>query len=389
MNNNKGYHIGFLELYLPIYCILMFYPLEGAGSYGQAILFLYFIIYFFKHGFHGFNPPKGLIYFIIPLYPLQAIVFYLYGGFTIERLINLVMIFVYLILLGCLKVNINGLLKVYKYVAIIASVLIIVQFVQINVFGQVVYTILLLPIERPEAWYLEGIRPQGLFPEPQVYATFILPLLVKTILKKDYRLAIFLTLSIAFSTSSLGILSSAFVWLSLFVFSDSQKRHRTLYLSIFLICLAICTQLSVFDFAINKILETNFEENVRLTRGFYIYSELPTINKFLGIGVNNLDFWLEHGKLTLIDSITALMRHAGYITTMSELLVNFGLFLTIIYLGWLWNLYKNSEEKIMVVLLFVLSFGQTILFSGIWYFYMIFILNTLNSNNNCFLHKDR
>jgi hypothetical protein len=274
---------------------------------------------------------------------------------------------------------------VYKIVALFACITIIIQFVQIQFFNQVVHQIMLLPIERPEAWYSEGLRPQGIFPEPQVFATFMLPILVLTLRKFEYLWAMFFTFAILASTSSLGIICSAGIWVYYVLFSQLSSKKKAFIIAVIFIGVLGLTQTSLFEYGINKITTTNFTNNVRLTRGFTIYAKIPMLYKLFGIGVNNLAYYQESGQIILNDYMSIAMRNSSYITTVSELLINFGLFATLIYLRFLMNLFKNSECRLLVVLLIVLSFAQTILFSGVWYLYMIIIFATLKENNNCYL----
>lgn len=377
--------IGFLELFLPIYSVLMYYTLPVVGSVGQIILLIYMVIYFITHRNIQYHIPKYLLLFTIIVIPIQLVVFQCVGGFTFSRVINLSMIIVYLVILSYFQVNVDGLFKIYKLFAIFASITILIQFVQIHFFNQIVHQIMLFPMERPMGWYNEGLRPQGVFPEPQVFATFMLPILVLVLRKSEYISAIFFTIAIFASTSSLGILCAAAVWGYHVFFSEISITKKIALILLIAIGTITLTQTSLFEYGINKITSTNFTNNVRLTRGFTIYSKLPIINKLFGIGVNNLAYYQESGQIILNDYMSIAMRNPSYVTTMSDLLIGFGLFATLLYLLFLFNLFWNSDCRLLVILLFVLSFAQTILFSGVWYLYMVVIFATLKEENDCFL----
>ena len=381
--------IGFLELFLPIYSVLMYYTLPVVGSVGQIILLTYMVIYFITHRNIQYHIPKYLLLFTIIVIPIQLVVFQYVGGFTFSRVINLSMIIVYLVILSYFQVNVDGLFKIYKIFAIFASITILIQFVQIHFFNQIVHQIMLLPMERPMGWYNEGLRPQGVFPEPQVFATFMLPILVLVLRKSEYISAIFFTIAIFASTSSLGILCAAAVWGYHAFFSDISNTKKIALILLIAIGTIALTQTSLFEYGINKITSTNFTNNVRLTRGFIIYAKLPIINKLFGIGVNNLAYYQESGQIILNDYMSISMRNSSYVTTMSDLLIGFGLFATLLYLLFLFNLFRNSDCRLLVILLFVLSFAQTILFSGVWYLYMVVIIATLKEENDCFFVGSR
>lgn len=367
----------------------MYYTLPVVGSVGQIILLAYVVIYFITHRNIQNRIPKYFFWFVVFVIPTQLIVFLSVGGLSSSRIINLIMIVFYLILLSCFRINIEGFFKVYKVFAIFASVTILLQFFQITFLHQVVHQIMLLPIERPVAWYSEGLRPQGIFPEPQVYATFILPILVLVLRKSEYKWALFFTVSIFASTSSLGILCAGAIWGYQVLFSN-LSFHKKIGLMLLIVIGAIALiQTPLFEYGIEKIASTNFTNNVRLTRGFTIYSKLPFVRKLFGIGMNNLGYYQQSGQIILNDYMSIAMRDSSYVTTMSDLLIGFGLLATIIYLMFLINLYKNSSCRLLVILLIVLSFAQTILFSGVWYLYIVVILSTLKEDNDCFLVNSR
>lgn len=381
-------NMSFLEFYLPFYSILIYYTLPIVGSVGQIILFAYLLCYLFFCKHRKAEVPKWLFAFFIISIPIQIMDFYRVGGFNASRAVNLFMIAVYIFLLSSLKIRMDGLIRIYKFVALIASILIIVQFVQINFLGQVVHQIMVLPVERPEAWYQGGIRPQGLFPEPQVYATFILPLLVLCLEKKEYMWSGFLTISVVVSTSTLGILCSIGIWFYYVMMASIRLSRKVLIIGCAFIVLIMLIKTPIFSYAIEKILNTDFTNNVRLTRGFLIYDSLSDFNKLFGIGVNNLAYYSSSGQIILNDTLSRTMTNSFYITTVAELLVNYGAIAAVIYLGMMINLFRNSTCKLLVIILIVLSFGQTILFSGVWYMYMVIIMSTLRKDNNCFITKN-
>lgn len=376
--------IGFLEFYLPIYSILIYYTLPVVGSIGQMILFFYVLIFLLTHRNILFSVPKEFLLFVLITIPIQIFDFLSVGGFNTSRAVNLVMILVYLFLLSIYRINLSGLYKVYKIVAVLSSIAIIVQFVQIYFMNQIVHTIMLLPMDRPKGWYSEGLRPQGFFPEPQVYATFILPVLVLALKNKDYKLAVFFSVSIVLSTSSLGVLCTAGVWLYYILFSPLGSGRKISLITLVIIGAIALTQMNIFEYTIQKITSTDFSNNVRLTRGFSIYNVLPDVNKFFGIGVNNLKYFHESGQLNMSNYNSFGMRNPAYITTIPQLLINYGLISTLLYLKMLYVFFKNTSLRLMVVLLFVLSFGQTILFSGVWYLYVVIIISANSKDAICF-----
>ncbi len=375
----------FLEWFFPFYLILSYYSLPGAGSIGQVVLLAYLFVKLLTQKMENYKIPKYYFLFIIVCIPLQCINFSVYGGFYSSRALNLISLFMYLVMLSTFSIDIEKLFHTYKLVSAISSAAIVVQFFQIFILGQKAYPIYLLPGGYPDRWFLQGVRPTGFFPEPQIYATAMLPLLILLLKHTEYLNALLLTLAIMASTSTLGILCAGAIWLYFLLYSASIKQKIAI-LSVGGLLLLLFLQTSWFEYALEKLTGTDYQNNARLTRGWLVYQNLPLVQKIFGIGMNNINYFIESGRMTFHDRISAVMTNKGYITSAYQILVYWGALGTVLYLLMIFAYYRNSELKIMVLLLCALTFGQTIIFSGIWLFYVMLIQATLKENNSCFIN---
>lgn len=316
---------------------------------------------------------KPLLIFIMYMLITQWAIFAIYGGLNIFRIINLSMgcIFFIIIAVNLFYLDFKTMLNTYIVLGIITTIIIFVQYVQITFYDMHVQQIMLIPIEIPSRWYSEGIRPMGVFPEPQAYATYILPIIVLTLYVKKYAIAIFLSTGIFCSTSSLGILCVCGIWGWHLIFASKRSiLIRVAFLLFSLILLVVLSHLGFFSYAFNKIASINFMEDVRLTRGWWLFYDRPLSAQIFGSGINNIKYLIDSGQLILRDSISPLMKHPEYVTSAYELLIFFGILGTIIYLSVIYDLWRLSSIKLLALLLIILSFGQTILFNNAWVQFM-------------------
>ena len=137
--------------------------------------------------------------------------------------------------------------------------------------------------------------------------------------------------------------------------------------------------LSTFDFSSNKIQNIDFSTDIRLTRGYYTFINLPFISKIIGVGFYNLYNFLLNNNLYFSWIFGSLIPE--YTTGISAILVYFGLVPFVIFLIMLFKhikLYKNNKYKIMLIgTVIILMSIQTSLFNVwfvfIWGIYLFYI----------------
>lgn len=387
---NKHVHnkYGFLEIFIPLYGILSYYVLPIVSSIGMIIIYLYAFVRIIKSCLYRkevFYINKSLLAFVVYAICTQPIVYLLYGGFNNSRLFNyLSIMLMFMVICVCTqKINVDNLFKVYLIVGCICSVATVLQSIQLYVFGIKVYPIVLLPIDT-SGWFLGGTRPCGFFPEPQAFATYILPLLYYMLKKHDFRWVVFFSISILFSTSSLGIISTIILLCYYLLSSDTKKIYKFGTVFAVIIGLFILRNTAVYDYAINKILETDFTSNSRLTHGFDIFNKLTFQQKIWGIGKNNIAYFIANGNVVLTDSISIAMYNSAYVTSISDILIGFGVVGFLLYLFFLLRHIAKYENNMFIFLLFVLSFAQTIFLNSAWVFWMIIYFNIIEIKSSDF-----
>ena len=367
---------------LAVFPILSQYPLP-IMSYGFVLLLIYFMLRFLGgNGQLWFNKP--MLYFIVYSLVQQFIVYQVSDTFQKNLNTYLFMLICLFMLASVNKIEKEDFLKAYIIVGFICCIVVIYQFVMGNVLGVPQSAIQILPVsaENQHYWMENKTRASGFFTEPQAFSSYILPLLVYMIYNRKFKTAIFISISIFASTSSQGIILAFIVWM-VYLYTHDRDIAKKVLLTLFVIVglifiLVILRNNGIFSFAIDKILSINaFTYDIRLTKGFDIYSAMPIMDKIFGIGFGNLTEYLLHGNFDFFWIRLTQEQLVGYITTMANTLVSFGIGGFIFYIGIFKGNMKTSSEpaKLILLLTFISSFTQTILFNA-WFvlYWMIFEL---------------
>ena len=284
------------------------------------------------------------------------------------------------------KLNPDKFYKYYSFAGIIAMVLIFYQSYRLFKFGELPSPIKILPSSNAEifySWVEEYYRPTSIFTEPQAYASYFIPLLILSLNKNNLLFSLLIIVSILLSGSSTGIL----LIIILFFYYLSSKFKFKLKIFIFFILLlgiAFATQTEIFERQISKIVSISFENDIRLIKGFQIFDSFNFLNKLIGIGEGPIvlkHYNETHANILLSKNINDL---DSYVTTISGLLISYGIFSLFIFFSLFFMLFKNENPKYRNLLLIILiaSFAQTLLFNG--FFILYYAIYFSNSNKNQF-----
>ncbi len=144
--------------------------------------------------------------------------------------------------------------------------------------------------------YEESIRPSSFFWEPAAFVTFLMVPLFVSLYEKKYIWTAILALSMFLSTSSTGILMSM-VMLAIYILTQKVKFWTRVLVVILGIGLAYSlTHLSYFEAGVQKIENTDLEENARLMNGIFLYKALSPQEVLFGINAANIDeYYLNNG----------------------------------------------------------------------------------------------
>ena len=321
----------------------------------------------------------------------SQLMLYLYSGTFEENRNTYFFMFVSMFLLATLGlIEKESFFKVYHIVGIVFGTLVIYQFILGNIFEipQSAIRILPVPSEDMHFWIQNSTRVSGVFTEPQAYSSYILPLLIMLLFRKKFISAVYISISIFASTSSQGIIIALIIWgyyLVIYEKNNSKKIFRFLG-GVFAVILALIflKDIPVVQPIIDKIFSINlFGYDIRLTKGFQIYFAMPFWDKITGIGFGNLRDYLLSGDFHFFWMELTRDELLAYITTMANVLVSFGIFAFVFYINIFVQNWKSGtpEAKLMLIVIFVSSFTQTILFN-VWYIFYWIVYEVMDKHDN-------
>ena len=174
----------------------------------------------------------------------------------------------------------------------------LVHVVQIFVFGSSVspFTIPFLNMGAMEnADYVSAFRyrPVSFFAEPAAYAIFMLFPLAFCLMENNIKYALVISVFTLLSTSTNGYFQTGSLWTIYLIFNNGIKfRSRFLIAAIIAVAVICISGSELFSTGVSKIQNTNFDDDVRVTAGFYAYMNLPFVEKIIGVfAANPFDYF--------------------------------------------------------------------------------------------------
>jgi len=391
LNNKKFKSNTFLSYFFPFFMILAQYPIFSTFTVGILIIMAYTIVYYSTVS-KKIYVHKYLLYLTLYI-TLMEIFDMLRGGFVRDGQINsIIMMYIWLFIISVSSsiIDMKKMYKVFSVIGIVSIGVIIYQSIFIYGFHQPMKPIPILPIPSSHSFVWESaMRPSGFFTEPAAYVSYILPLLFLTIYYKKYLFSGLIIFSILLSGSSSGI-----IFLAIYAFYSTFFLIKKLYKKIILIIgFILATYLfftvGIFDSAIKKIATTDFEHQIRVTKGFLVYYDMSLSEKLFGI-VGSLGHYIlshiENFPWANIYIINDKVRLLDYITSFSGEMVKSGIFAALLYIMIFYKMFKydNKEFKGMLLLIiistFISSFAYNAWFAYSYIIYFVMINPKVNKN---------
>jgi len=346
------------------------YPILSIYKIGPIplsfLIVLFILVFEYVFGYKRIFKNKSFLIFMVLVFFQHVITVFLYKNNVkiITNLASLVSSFLFIILVSSSGLGKKTFLKIYTIFAILSAVGIFYQSFFVYILDESVGPLVFRPfIAYPDLVVNTLNRPMSFFPEPQAFASYVIPLFFLQIKRKKYPLVVFLLASIILSGSSLGIIAALLIVIISVPSLDIKAIHKTGLVMMVLFIFAIFMLSPIFEYSREKLFTIDFSNNQRLTSGFYNYTQISTFEKIFGVGRGN---FLTHYP----------SANTEYMTTFSSLLVYNGILVTISFMCFLLSIFFNGsrEVKHFVVIYFILTFGQTILFNPIGDFYMFIII---------------
>lgn len=282
-------------------------------------------------------------------------------------------------------------LDLYNKISIFLSSLVYIQYIGIIFFHKYIFfwfKKLPLHVAMDNSTFLNNIiysintgdyRPSGIFTEPAHFAQYILPMLIITIfLKKNIKLEIFFLGAILISGSSNGIISLVvIIIIQLLLLIKTKKYLIPVYCLLFISFFIIYAKLGLHQTIMEKFLGfgssiSHTSANLRIYRGFNLFSQLPMVFSILGVGGGSIISIIKKIELTDYYSFAG-----DYINSISYLLISYGIIGFTLYIlsfkEYIFSKKYTITNLVMIIILFVLLSTSSLYVSPIYLLMLLLI----------------
>jgi len=219
-------------------------------------------------------------------------------------------------------------------------------------------------------------RPLSFFTEPQAFSSFVLPLFGCYLVRRAHYRVAFLFVFLVISTSSFGILCGLLL-IGFYVLTVSEAKVTAFFSMV--VCALLggvgLTSTDLGSQALDKIINTDFETSIRLSKGFLVFKEFDEWAMLFGTDKSTSEFIVKNlgaFEWALPYVGTDVEELLEYLSSFSYVLVNFGLLGVFLYVAFFGSVRKYAITpygKILLFLIIISNFVNTILFNAWFVFY--------------------
>lgn len=364
--------VGWLEI------LFLLFPIIGGYSLGFMPMYLFwlFVIDLFaivrigKVDFSINMPVRKLLVFIILHGILWALILHPSSTFYNGEGSKVLLLLSFFIIVPAL--DYKKFVGSLNWIALIAALGLVYHFILCS-RGQLVTPLKIpfLPFEEGHRFLEEGNRPKSFFTEPAAYANFMLIPLFIALYEKKLLWGIAIIITMFLSASTTGIAVSFIVFLS---YTFTQKNSRIFKISLLIISVLLflfLTRSSLFEVGMNKVNDTELDENERIMNGYLIVRNMDLLDFPLGIlNESALDYTLSNS----IARVNTYGDEAMFISGFWHMIINYG----ILGLWFLVSVYyffaKQSRHLVpYVVCLFIELFTSSIVLNANYMVTIVFM----------------
>ena len=383
--NRKHY----IEYFLPFIVLLSPYRFGPVSADTIGLAIVAFLVALQNHGrikiikeirpflfFWGYVVIRDIFRMVLGTDPLQT---------QINRMVEYLISFILLIIVCSEEFDDDKLYKVWKIAGLVFGLGLLYHFVQIYILGQRVVPISLIPgysIRSDDT--IGTIRPCSFFPEPASFVNAMVPLEFLALRKRDFKVAIFTTISILISTSTVGIILTVVLWATSFMQKDLKVRTKVFMIILSIGIVFAFANLDLFGASLTKLLlaaEGGSTFGSRVTGSFEVIGAESLFEKIVGTNYNEVNRYIDtHSSLFASRSIVQIYWRGGtgnvFLNTFGQLFFRYGLIGFILFLSPLISFLRsqNYQAKAYVVMVIVAIFGQTMLLNSYYFMTVAFLI---------------
>ena len=210
-------------------------------------------------------------------------------------------------------------------------------------------------------------RPTSFFSEPAAYVVSMLPLLFLALKRRNLKWAIAATLLIAVSTSTIGVVLSALLWILFIIFEKKPMKTTVISLGFVCVFIVLFMNLSIFSATLEKLQEVSVGASTwgsRVKGPFEMISVMKWYE--FPFGTNILDtreFVFRNLSSFKSGSVSVLYVNSGFtvfLNTIAMLIYRYGIMGLGLFLLTFKNkiLNKRYEARMYAIMMLVAAFAQ-------------------------------
>lgn len=355
---------------LPWYRVLSMYKI---GSVSLSLLIFTPMLFVMVGSRRKLKVDKSLIFLYLVLMAVQFFQFFMPENVASATRNNMFMDTIFLLTIICATnfVKLEELMKPYMCACGIFIAGLFFQVFQMYVLHMPIGPITLFPeliSDDNVVLISDRMRPMSFFAEPQAFATFISIFLIIMLEEKKYVWAAIATLSILLCTSTEGLALVGIIWALFAVFSNTSLSVKIITVVAIAVGVSYYTTSEYFEVGYNKLVNTEFESNLRLVNAYNMLRNFEFNQWWLGVGVSDNSFYRAY--------IASMGGGEAFKFVSSGLgvFVHYGIFVGIAFWYFLFKkiVYRYKSVFIFSICLIVIPFAQSCFFSS--NFVYIFVL---------------
>lgn len=377
-----------IENYLPFYIMLAPYKFGIIDLGTIGLIICAFLMLLRENGRIIFKKSQA-VFFTFLGYAIIKNIFNLFlGDNSFDTIFNKVtaftVIFILCIFVTAFDFDEDALFKAYKFAGVIFSLGLIYQLIKLYAFGAQVTPISIIPgyVLRGEVAE-ESLRPSSFFSEPASYVTAMMPLEFLSLKKLDYKWAGFSTVMILASTSTVGVVLSAVLWLTV-LGSNKVKFKSKAVIAVFIavICTAFFT-LNIFSGGnekLKEVLDGESTVNSRIVVGFDTIATMDPIKLIFGENYNDQNSYIREniGLIRPDSPVKEYIKDGGHIflNTFCRLIFDYGIIGLIIFLYIYIKRLRtpNYGAKPFIIMSLIAIFAQSSLLNSIFFMNIMLLM---------------
>lgn len=223
-----------------------------------------------------------------------------------------------------------------------------------------------------------SVRPSSFFQEPAAYTAFMMCPLAFSLIDKKYIWTIVMIMSIFLTTSTTGIFVS-FIMLFVSLINHRKLNKKTIFFVGLIIVSSFfaLTRFEAFEYGMEKLEDTDYESNVRITQGPYVVGTMEAGEYVFGVPYSSAYNYCKSGRALSVSTY----GKSVYMSTFWMMLLLYGVVGLVLYLNVYYRIFKKSRDTWPLIaclcgVLFSSGYGF-----GVFYTYTTIVLLAISNGS--------